>query len=427
MDATLKSVINQTPVSVKSQPIPVTIIGAGPYGLSIAAHLRALGVPFRILGKAMESWSVRMPKGMLLKSEGFASSLRDPDGYTLKSFCEGRSLPYGDIGVPIPVEVMEAYGRSFQERLVPNLEERSVTTVEPLQRGFLLRLEDGESFTTSRLIIAVGFSYFSYVPPVFSHLPPKLLSHSSQVLEMSQFKGRRVTVTGAGSSALDLSALLHEAGAEVQLLARRSSIVFNSVPATRRSLYERVRYPMSQLGAGWKTRFYDSAPNLFRYLPPETRLGIVKRTLGPAGGWQMRQRIEGRVPMLLGCCVERAVVRDGRVHLSFYNEQGKYSDLVTDHVIAATGYQVDCRRFSFLSEKIRSGLRTENLAPVLSQNFESSIPGLYFVGLSAATCFGPVMRFLPAQNTQHLTLQNTSVALRDNKNGQYSSSSFPQL
>ena len=377
----------------KSQPIPVTIIGAGPYGLSIAAHLRALGIRFRILGKAMESWSVLMPKGMLLKSEGFASSLRDPDGYTLKSFCEERGLPYGDIGFPIPVETMLAYGCSFQERLVPDLEERSVTTVEPVPGGFLLRLEDGERFTTSRLIIAVGCRYFSYVPPALSHLPSKLLSHSSQLHEFSHFKGRNVTVAGAGSSALDLAALLHEAGAEVQLLARRSSIVFNSAPVTS-TLYDRIRYPMSHLGAGWKVRFYDSAPMLFRYLSPATRLGIIKRTLGPAGGWQMRQRVEGRVSMLLGCCVERAEVRDGRVHLSVCNQQGTYSDLVTDHVIAATGYQVDCRRFSFLSEKIRSGLRTENLAPVLSQSFESSIPGLYFVGLSAATCFGPVMRFV---------------------------------
>jgi thioredoxin reductase len=392
METTVKSIEPRTP-SVKSQPIPVTIIGAGPYGLSIAAHLRALGVRFRIFGKAMESWSALMPKGMLLKSEGFASSLHDPDGYTLKSFCEGRGLPYGDIGFAIPVDVMVAYGCSFQERLVPDLEDRTVATVEPLQTGFLLHLEDGESFTTSRLIVAVGCRYFSYVPPVLAQLPSKLLSHSSQLHEMSQFQGRCVTVVGAGSSALDVSALLHEAGAEVQLLARRSSIVFNSTPGPR-SLYDRIRYPMSQLGAGWKVRFYDSAPMLFRCLSPETRLGIIKRTLGPAGGWQMRQRVEGRVPMLLGCCVERAEVRDGRVHLSYRNEQGANSDVVTDHVVAATGYQVDCRRFSFLSEKIRSGLRTENLAPVLSQNFESSIPGLYFVGLSAATCFGPVMRFV---------------------------------
>ena len=120
----------------KPQPIPVTIIGAGPYGLSIAAHLRALGVPFRILGKAMESWSVRMPRGMLLKSEGFASSLRDPDGYTLKSFCEGRSLPYGDIGFPIPVEMMVDYGRAFQERLVPNLEEKASQRLSLYRKDF---------------------------------------------------------------------------------------------------------------------------------------------------------------------------------------------------------------------------------------------------------------------------------------------------
>lgn len=57
----------------------VAIIGAGPYGLSIAAHLRAYGIPFRIFGAPLDSWRRHMPVGMMLKSDGFASSLSAPD------------------------------------------------------------------------------------------------------------------------------------------------------------------------------------------------------------------------------------------------------------------------------------------------------------------------------------------------------------
>jgi FAD-dependent urate hydroxylase len=58
-----------------SQVVEVVIVGAGPYGLSIAAHLRALGIGFRIFGDPMHTWREQMPEGMMLKSEGFASNI----------------------------------------------------------------------------------------------------------------------------------------------------------------------------------------------------------------------------------------------------------------------------------------------------------------------------------------------------------------
>ena len=60
--------------------IETAIVGAGPYGLSIAAHFRSRGIPFRIFGRPMDSWLAHMPKGMMLKSDGFASNIYDPDG-----------------------------------------------------------------------------------------------------------------------------------------------------------------------------------------------------------------------------------------------------------------------------------------------------------------------------------------------------------
>src|SRR6266550_5629358 len=107
---------------------PIAIVGAGPYGLSIAAHLRGHGIPFRIFGSPMVSWLNRMPKGMCLKSEGFASSLSDPEGlYTLKRFCAEQGLEYADQSYPIPLDTMAAYGLAFQKKFAPDVEDRTVT------------------------------------------------------------------------------------------------------------------------------------------------------------------------------------------------------------------------------------------------------------------------------------------------------------
>src|ERR1700739_4804318 len=108
----------------------VVIIGAGPYGLSIAAHLRARNVHFRIFGSPMRTWIEQMPKGMRLKSDGFASSLFEPDSkFTLEAYCREKGLPYADLGLPVPLETFVAYGLEFQKRFVPQLEQKSVVSL----------------------------------------------------------------------------------------------------------------------------------------------------------------------------------------------------------------------------------------------------------------------------------------------------------
>src|SRR2546423_8456353 len=107
--------------------LETVIIGAGPYGLSVAAHLRGLGVAFRIFGRPMDSWLSHMPKGMMLKSDGFASDIYDPARqFTLKQFCAEQGITYADIGIPIRLDAFTAYGFAFRERMVPELEERLV-------------------------------------------------------------------------------------------------------------------------------------------------------------------------------------------------------------------------------------------------------------------------------------------------------------
>ena len=133
------------------------IVGAGPYGLSIAAHFRRGGIPFRIFGRPMDSWLAHMPKGMMLKSDGFASNIYDPDNaFTLKQFCAERGIEYADAGSPVRLETFATYGLAFRDRMVPELEDKLVVSLDRLPDGFRLQLEDGETLQARTVVLAVA-------------------------------------------------------------------------------------------------------------------------------------------------------------------------------------------------------------------------------------------------------------------------------
>ena len=371
-----------------------TIIGAGPYGLSLAAHLRQTKVSFRIFGRPMDSWLSHMPKGMLLKSEGFASNLYDPHGeFTLRQFCAEKGIEYRDTGVPVRLDTFAAYGLAFRDRRVPELEDKTVVSVDRTPDGFSLVLDSGESVRSRKVVLAVGITHFEYIPENLAHLSSEFLSHSARHVEVEPFRGRSVIVIGAGASALDLAGLLYEAGAKVQLVARPQSLKFHGHNDKPRSWWQEVRRPQSGLGPGWKTRFFADFPMAFHYLPESLRLEAVRRALGPSGGWFIKDKVLGKVTLHLGCTAEAAHIQDGRVSLSIVSSDGTKRDIAADHIIAATGYKVNLDRVKFLSAETRSHIETVNGAPVLSSRFESSVPGLYFVGVAAANSFGPLMRF----------------------------------
>jgi thioredoxin reductase len=374
--------------------LEIAIIGAGPYGLSVAAHVRRLGVSFRVFGRAMDSWLAHMPKGMMLKSDGFASNLDDPGNeFTLGQFCAERGIEYADSGVPVHLDTFSAYGLAFRERMVPELEDKVVVSVQRLSDGFRLQLEDGEVFTARKVVLAVGITHFAHTPASLSSLPAEFVSHSYAHYNLEPFKGRDVVVIGGGSSATDLAALLNEAGAKVQLVARQPLVFHSKSMGKSRTLWEQVRHPRSGLGPGLKSRFFANSPEIFHALPKRFRLHSVRTHLGPAGGWFIKDKVIGRLPVLTGYTPERAEIKDGRVSLRLRAEDSAEREISTEHVIAATGYKVDVERLKFLSPEIRSSIDAVESAPVLTSNFESSVPGLYFIGIAAANSFGPVMRF----------------------------------
>jgi cation diffusion facilitator CzcD-associated flavoprotein CzcO len=373
----------------------VAIIGAGPYGLSIAAHLKARGVDFRIFGHPMHTWLAHMPQGMRLKSEGFASSLYDPDStFTFESYCQNQKIAYAKVGLPVPLEVFASYGLEFQRRFVPELEQEFVTSVQRSGDGFRVRLEDGDLISARRVVMAIGLTHYEHIPPILAALPEEFVTHSSRHNSVARFKGREVTVVGSGASALDLAALLHQTGARVHVVARKSVIYFQKPPkGVERSFMDRLRAPVTGIGYGWNLFLYVNAPLVFRKMPQAFRLEKVRRVLGPAACWFVKEQVVDKVSFIVGVDIKEAKVQAGRVILQLTDSAGTQQDLITDHIISATGYKVDLRRLTFLDSDLQAEVRSVERTPVLSSNFESSVPGLYFVGASAANMFGPLLRF----------------------------------
>lgn len=374
--------------------VSTAIIGSGPYGLSIAAHLRSRHVPFRIFGEPMDNWLHHMPAGMALKSLAFATNLSDPDRRaTLENYCSDNGIPYDGMYLPVSLDLFTAYGLDFQRRFVPNVERHLVSELQREGDGFLLSLENGEEVHADNVVVATGITNFAKLPEPLQGFPESLVSHSFAHHDLSHFAGRDVTVIGAGASAVEIATLLQEAGAHVSLVARGGAPYFYPIhaPGTL-STWFRISHPPAALSHSWSYWLYERRPSLFRRLPPRLRTAIVRRALGPATPSTMKDRFEAGVAVSVGERVVRAHEDQGRMRLELRSEQGVTREVHTDHVIAATGYRPTVFSVPFVDEELLSGIRTNGGMPVLSGRFESSVPGLFFAGPLAANSFGPLVR-----------------------------------
>jgi thioredoxin reductase len=220
-----------------------------------------------------------------------------------------------------------------------------------------------------------------------------MVSHSCEHSDLTGFKGREVAVLGAGASALDMAMLLQRAGAAVQLIARRNAIQFHDPPVEPRPLIDQLKAPRSGLGTGWRSRMCTDIPMVFHAMPEALRLRVVARHLGPAPCWFVRDEVVGRLPMHLGAALTSVRPQGDRVRVEFTQRGQESRQFDVDHVVAATGYQVAVSRLRFIHQSIQSRIRKVADTPILGRHFESSVPGLYFIGAAAANSFGPLLRF----------------------------------
>jgi FAD-dependent urate hydroxylase len=254
------------------------------------------------------------------------------------------------------------------------------------------------------VVMAGGLNGFAHVPPALAAVaadgpspdgpsPDNIVSHSSQHSDLSVFKGKDVAVIGAGQSALESAALLHESGAGVRVLVRGAARWGLPPKPPRSGVLKVVPEPNSPLGPTWRIYPFSHAPGMFHYLPEQTRIRLVRQVLGPLGAWWLKERVDGKLPVQDGHQVTAARREGDQVALTVTSAAGN-SELVVDHVLAATGYRVDLARLDYLDAGLRQRIGQVSGWPHLNGSFQSTVPGLFFTSLAAAESFGPVMRFV---------------------------------
>ncbi len=369
----------------------VAILGAGPYGLAAAAHLHAAnGLDIRVFGRPMSFWEQQMPQGMCLRSPYVASNIADPGReLTLDAFENDRAEP---LAQPVGLEHFVDYGCWFQQQSFPDLDRRKIAQVEA-NGSFRLELEDGDCLSARRLVVAGGIMPFAWTPREFRRLPPELASHSSEHRDLSGFAGRRVIVIGGGQSALESAALLHEAGADVEVLVRAPRIYFlrraHGV-LHRLGPVTRLLFAPAEVGPAGVSRLV-SAPSWYRRLPRLLQDRMSVRSLRPAGAAWLVPRLE-QVEIALGHTVtDASASRDGQ-SVELRLDDGSLR--TCDHVLLATGYRVDISAYPFLPGALVSRIARAGGYPKLDRGFQSSVPGLHFLGAPSAWSYGPLMRFV---------------------------------
>ncbi|GLZ52698.1 FAD-dependent oxidoreductase [Actinomycetospora sp. NBRC 106378] len=368
----------------------VAVVGAGPYGLAATAFLRHQGTDTHTFGEVMGSWRHQMPRGMILRSKERASSIAHPvPGHTITAWARAHDVALDN---PASLEHFLAYGDWLAARVVPDLDTRRVAQVVREGSGFSVGLDDGDRVHAERVVVAVGLHNMERGVPELADLPEGAVSHVAEHEDLSTFANRRVLVVGLGQSALENAAILADLGVDVTVTARASAVHWlgphrpaDAPPPTFR---QRWRVPPTDVG-GRATGWLAAAPEAYRRLPERLQLEVRRRCLFPAGSHNLRARLE-HVPFELGRRITAATAADGVVTVTLADG----TVLTADHVMVGSGYDIDVTRYDLLDKELLSELDLADGSPVLGAGFESSVPGLHFLGAPAVRSFGPVNRFV---------------------------------
>jgi FAD-dependent urate hydroxylase len=387
----------------------VAIVGAGPYGLSLAAHLRARRVNFRIFGEPMRFWR-DLPDGINLKTPATSTNVFVPErGHTFPEWCRQRGLEDYE---PCSMASFADYGLWMQRKFVPEIEHVKVAKISRDDDGFVTSLDNGETVRAKQVVVATGLSYLASVPAVLQHLPPGLLKHTSILSDFSQFKGKRVAIVGGGASAIEAGALVHEVGGKPEIFVREPHVVIYDRTPRKRSLGDRILRPSSPIGNG-AVPFVVAQLPLFTYMLPDAkRLRLLNVFAPPSAPWWIKDRVVGIVPISTSHEIVAAREVQDCVRLTIRSKATRERDEDFDVVIAGTGYEKDVAKLAFLDTGIVDKIQTFEKAPILSMNFESSVQGLYFIGPMSELSFGPLSRFVAGASfsartlTRHLRKQN---------------------
>ena len=368
------------------------IVGAGPFGLGLAAYLQRRGQDYCIIGKPLEFWEKHMPPGMLLRST--ANWYLDPDHqWTIERFF-AEAQPDRPAHQPISREHYVQYMRWFMHRADISVRDQYVRLLTQTEGGWRAELDNGETIDARNVVLATGFHYFAAYPDALvAKLPAGRYRHTCDAVPMQAYRGRRVLLIGGRQSAFEWAALLREAGAAHVHLCYR-----HDTPAFAEADWSWVETIVANMAdqPNWFRELSTAEQDDYRYrLWAEGRLKVepwLEKRINQANV-TLHPRTELASAIHQPDDALQIVLTDGAV-------------LAVDDVVLATGYQVDVARLPFLSASLLGALAVEKGFPQLDLSFQSNVPGLYFSSFPAGQSFGPFFGFTVAVRTAATLIGN---------------------
>ena len=372
--------------------LDVAIVGAGPFGLSLASHF-GHGATARVFGDPMQTWRTKMPPDMLLRSSWNETSLASPDGAgSIDAWAESTGTPRQE---PIPLGEFLRYASWFLERLVPDHDPSAVASVARVGSRFRVETAAGGVVETRAVVVAVGVTPFSYAPPPFAgEVGDRVAFAIDQQRSFDHLAGRRILVIGAGQAGLESAGLAARSGADVELLARSGVNWFaDREPHNPRGLVGRQLYRLAYPAVGYGPPPLNRLvlyPDLFAALPRRFRESLTKRLLRPGGSPWVRSLVDGKVRITEGRRVVSFVRHADRLEIGLDDDSTRNAD----QVLLATSYRFSLDRLPFIDPKLQHEVALDGSFPRLDQSFQSTARGLFFVGYPAEGRFGPLSRFV---------------------------------
>jgi lysine/ornithine N-monooxygenase len=370
--------------------LDVAVIGAGPFGLSVAAHLNDR--PVRVFGAPMQTWRTRMPPDMRLRSDWEETSLSAPgDRGSIDVWSRAEDEPREE---PIPLARFLRYAEWFRSTFVPENDPADVAELERAAGVFRVTTAEGVEADARVVVVAVGVTPFPHAPPPFDAVMGDGIGFAIERQDYEAYRGGRVVVVGGGQGGLEAAALARRAGAEVELVIRSQLRWFTDREPYRprgplqQRIY-RLAYPVVGYGPPPLNRLALN-PDAFAALPPRARRSVARRILRAGGSPWVRGEIEGKVKVTEGVAVERVERRGGRIQLELSDGSAREADAV----VVSAGFRFGLDRLGFLSPTVKAAVGLRDGWPVLDRYFRSTDPDLLFVGFAAERRFGPIARFV---------------------------------
>ncbi len=360
------------------------VIGAGPYGLSVASYAKQASMDFYLIGKPMEFFEAHTPKPMVMATS-YETAIKDPQReLTLRRYCTVKGIPIPEAqgqnpNFYPPRELFLDYAPWWIEEIGLTSDPRRVSTLSQLGGTFEATLEDGTKVGADRVVVATGMYPHRFIPPLYGQrIPREAYSHNTEVVDLESFASKRVLVVGGGFSGVEWAIYLSEAGAEALCIYRGD--------------WSDVEVRFGRIVFEWRN-LSESDHLWWQRLSPEEKeqklhLMKVQHRTGVPPWLQGR---ETKVRFLPQTDVKDCQEQGGCVQVTFTTGE----TVEVDHIVLGTGFRPDVANLSFLDKQtILNSLKVSGGFPLLNDRFQSSIPGLYFSGSLAIQQFGPVLWFV---------------------------------